>query len=206
MSFIADKPERDRGAAPRSQRWRDLDDADREALLERPAVRDDAGIRKVSRQVEKRYRGKPELHDEPAVILLKSRVWKIDAAMLRQVFSLGWPIGLTLGYTQALPDDDPYTVASLVPAAILAVLHFFMMVKADIREPLIYAAGQLLHIGGLAVSGAMGIQRKTAGSAQGLEGIYAKTAMGVMGLGGLLAVIGGILFVVVVIRAFLQRS
>jgi sulfoxide reductase heme-binding subunit YedZ len=26
------------------------------------------------------------------------------------------------------------------PAAILAVFHFFMMVKADIREPLIYAA------------------------------------------------------------------
>lgn len=73
-------------------------------------------------------------------------------------------------------------------------------------QPVIYAAGQLLHIGGLAVSGAMGIQRKTAGSAQGLEGVYAKTAMGVMGLGGLLAVIGGILFVVVVIRAFLQRE
>jgi len=26
------------------------------------------------------------------------------------------------------------------PAAILAVFHFFMMVKVDIREPLIYAA------------------------------------------------------------------
>lgn len=73
-------------------------------------------------------------------------------------------------------------------------------------QPVIYATGQLLHIGGLAVSGAMGIQRKTAGSAQGLEGIYAKTAMGVMGLGGLLAVIGGILFVLVVIRAFLRRA
>ncbi len=69
-----------------------------------------------------------------------------------------------------------------------------------------YGAGQLLHIGGLAVSGAMGIQRKTAGSAQGLEGIYAKTAMGVMGLGGLLAIIGGILFVVVVIGAMRRRS
>ena len=73
-------------------------------------------------------------------------------------------------------------------------------------QPVIYAVGQLLHIGGLAVSGARGIQRKTAGSAQGLEGIYAKTAMGVMGLGGLLAVIGGILFVVVVIRAFLRKK
>jgi cytochrome c oxidase subunit 1 len=69
-----------------------------------------------------------------------------------------------------------------------------------------YGVGQLLHIGGLAVSGAMGIQRKTAGSAQGLEGVYAKTAMGVMGLGGLLAVIGGILFVLVVIGAMRRRA
>jgi heme/copper-type cytochrome/quinol oxidase subunit 1 len=72
-------------------------------------------------------------------------------------------------------------------------------------QPTVYAIGQLLHIGGLAVSGAMGIQRKTAGSAQGLEGVYAKAAMGVMGLGGLLAVIGGILFVVVAWRCFLNR-
>ncbi len=73
-------------------------------------------------------------------------------------------------------------------------------------QPWIYGLGQLLHIGGLAVSGAMGIQRKTAGAAQGLEGLYAKIAMGVMGVGGLLAVIGGILFVLVVIRAFMHRE
>jgi hypothetical protein len=68
-------------------------------------------------------------------------------------------------------------------------------------QPLIYAAGQVLHVGGLAVSGAMGIQRKTAGAAQGLDSLGAKAAMGMMGLGGLLAVIGGILFVVAVIVA-----
>ena len=61
-----------------------------------------------------------------------------------------------------------------------------------------------MHIGGLAVSGAMGIQRKTAGAAQGIEGVYAKAAMGVMGLGGLLAVIGGILFVLVMLKAFFK--
>jgi len=72
-------------------------------------------------------------------------------------------------------------------------------------QPMVYAAGQLLHVGGLAASGAMGIQRKTAGAAQGLDSIGAKAAMGVMGLGGLLAVIGGILFVVAVIVAVRGR-
>ena len=71
-------------------------------------------------------------------------------------------------------------------------------------QPWIYGLGQLLHIGGLAASGAMGIQRKTAGAAQGLDNLWAKAAMGVMGLGGLLAVVGGILFVWIMLRAFIQ--
>ena len=73
-------------------------------------------------------------------------------------------------------------------------------------QPWIYGVGQFLHIGGLAVSGAMGIQRKTAGAAQGLDSLAAKSAMGVMGLGGLLAVIGGILFVWIMLKAFWSRS
>jgi heme/copper-type cytochrome/quinol oxidase subunit 1 len=72
-------------------------------------------------------------------------------------------------------------------------------------QPWVYTAGQLLHVGGLAASGAMGIQRKTAGAAQGLDSLAAKAAMGVMGIGGLLAVIGGILFVLAVIHAIRAR-
>ena len=63
-----------------------------------------------------------------------------------------------------------------------------------------------MHITGLAISGGYGnIQRKTAGSAQGLEDLPRIAAMGVMGFGGLLAVIGGILFIVVVLRAIWHR-
>ena len=73
-------------------------------------------------------------------------------------------------------------------------------------QPLLYGFGQLLHIIGLAMSGAMGIQRKTAGAAQGLDSLAAKAAMGVMGIGGLLAVVGGILFVWVMLRGFWRAS
>jgi hypothetical protein len=71
-------------------------------------------------------------------------------------------------------------------------------------QPWIYGFGQLIHITALAISGAMGIQRKTAGAAQGLDSFAAKATMGVMGLGGLLAVIGGIIFVWVMLRAFMK--
>jgi cytochrome c oxidase subunit 1 len=70
-----------------------------------------------------------------------------------------------------------------------------------ILQPWIYASGQLMHVIGLAWSGGYGVQRKTAGGAQGLDGIEQIAGMGLMGLGGLVAVVGGILFLVIVFKA-----
>jgi hypothetical protein len=68
-------------------------------------------------------------------------------------------------------------------------------------QPYVYALGQLFHIAGLAWSGFHGVARKTAGSAQGLEGFSEIAGMALMGLGGLISIIGGILFLVVALRA-----
>ena len=68
-------------------------------------------------------------------------------------------------------------------------------------QPAIYGTGQMLHVLGLAWSGGYGVQRKTAGSAQGLESIEKLAGMGLMGLGGLIAIIGGVLFLIVVFKA-----
>jgi heme/copper-type cytochrome/quinol oxidase subunit 1 len=70
-----------------------------------------------------------------------------------------------------------------------------------ILQPWIYACGQLMHVIGLAWSGGYGVQRKTAGDAQSLDGIEKVAGMGLMGLGGLVAVVGGILFLVIVFKA-----
>jgi hypothetical protein len=64
-------------------------------------------------------------------------------------------------------------------------------------QPIVYCGGQLLHILGLAWTGGYGVQRKTAGLAQGLERISEVAGMGLMGLGGLISVVGGLLFLVV---------
>ncbi len=68
-------------------------------------------------------------------------------------------------------------------------------------QPVIYAVGQLMHVTGLAWSGGYGVQRKTAGAAQGLDAIEKVAGMGLMGLGGLIAIIGGIIFLVIVIKS-----
>lgn len=73
-------------------------------------------------------------------------------------------------------------------------------------QPYLYGGGQLLHIVGLAWTGGYGVQRKTAGLAQGLDRLGEVAGMGLMGLGGLISVIGGLLFLVVCYKSIRGRS
>jgi hypothetical protein len=68
-----------------------------------------------------------------------------------------------------------------------------------------YSAGQMMHIIGLAWSGGYGVQRKTAGAAQGLESIERIAGMGLMGAGGAVSIIGGVLFMIVMIVAIKNK-
>jgi len=65
-------------------------------------------------------------------------------------------------------------------------------------QPYVYGVGQLMHIAGLVWSGGYGVQRKVGGSEQVLDRLEQVAGMGLMGLGGAVAIIGGVLFVVVV--------
>ena len=78
--------------------------------------------------------------------------------------------------------------------------------RMAVWQPYVYGAGQLLHVLGLAWSGGYGVQRKVAGADQLLTTLPQKVGMGMMGLGGLIAVIGGLMFVVVCLKAMSRRS
>ncbi|MEH6569582.1 MAG: cbb3-type cytochrome c oxidase subunit I [Halioglobus sp.] len=73
--------------------------------------------------------------------------------------------------------------------------------KMAIWQPVIYSGGQLMHIAGLVWSGGYGVQRKVAGAEQSLDSIERVMGMGLMGLGGLISSIGGLLFLIVILRA-----
>ena len=73
--------------------------------------------------------------------------------------------------------------------------------RAAALQPYVYGAGQLMHIIGLVWSGGYGVQRKVAGSEQVLRSTEEVLGMGLMGLGGLIAIVGGVMFVVIVLRA-----
>lgn len=73
-------------------------------------------------------------------------------------------------------------------------------------QPWIYGGGQLLHVLGLAWSGGYGVQRKAVGAEQALRSLPEIIGMGMVGLGGLIAVVGGISFLIVMLRSLLARS
>ena len=69
----------------------------------------------------------------------------------------------------------------------------------------LYGGGQLLHIAGLVWSGGYGVERKVADGAIVARSLERTLGMGMMGLGGLIAIVGGMLFVAVVIVAIVRR-
>jgi hypothetical protein len=72
-------------------------------------------------------------------------------------------------------------------------------------QPYVYGGGQMLHVLGLAWSGGYGVQRKVAGAEQLLSLLPQQVGMGLMGLGGLIAIVGGLMFVLVCLRAMLPQ-
>lgn len=78
--------------------------------------------------------------------------------------------------------------------------------KMAVWQPYVYGAGQLIHVLGLAWSGGYGVQRKVAGAEQALVTLPQKIGMGMMGLGGAIAVIGGVMFILVCLKAMTRKA
>jgi hypothetical protein len=72
-------------------------------------------------------------------------------------------------------------------------------------QPYLYGGGQLLHIIGLVWSGGYGVQRKVADGAAVARSIEQTIGMGLMGIGGMIAIVGGMVFVVTVVIAVVCR-
>jgi len=89
----------------------------------------------------------------------------------------------------------------LLPGLGFPVTH----VRLATLQPYLYGGGQLLHVFGLAWSGGHGVQRKVAGAAQNLDSFSQLAGMALMGIGGTIAVVGGVLFLGLVIHALWPR-
>lgn len=133
------------------------------------------------------------------------------AALISSIilFAIGGGISLMIGDSNTIITAHYHGTGGAISLAFMG-LTFHLLPRLGYREPdlkwatimpYVYGAGQLLHIVGLLWSGGYGVQRKVAGAAQGLQGFAQTAGMGLMGLGGLIAVVGGIMFLVVVFKA-----
>ena len=130
------------------------------------------------------------------------------AALLSSMllFIVGGGIGLMIKDSSTIITAHYHGTGGAVSLAFMG-LTFHLLPRLGYREPdlkwatlisYVYGAGQLLHIFGMLWSGGYGAQRKVAG---GLHGFAQTAGMGLMGLGGLIAVVGGIMFLVIVFKA-----
>jgi len=152
--------------------------------------------------------------------LLLWRVRKVPAAPAKSafvasfvLFALGGVLGyLIQGVNVVIPAHYHGSTVG-VTLAFMGLAYVLLpqlgFARADGRlalwQPYVYGAGQLIHVVGLAWSGGYGVQRKVAGAEQMLISLPQKIGMGMMGLGGLIAVIGGLMFVLVCLRAMSRR-
>lgn len=130
------------------------------------------------------------------------------------LFSAGGIIGFLIeGVNVVIPAHYHGSIVG-VTLSFMGVAYLLMptlgLGKPNVRlakiQPYVYGGGQLMHILGLAWSGGYGVQRKTAGAAQGLDRLPEVLGMGMMGLGGLISTIGGLLFLIVIIGAWRSRD
>ena len=140
----------------------------------------------------------------------------LRAALLASVllFAAGGLIGVVInGSNVRIPAHYHGCIVGVTLALMGLVYHLLPRLgygpprgRLATLQPTLYGAGQLLHIVGLVWSGGYGVQRKVAGAEQVLRGNGEIAGMALMGLGGAIAIVGGLLFVVVVIRSLRQTT
>jgi len=129
------------------------------------------------------------------------------------LFAAGGVIGLFIGGSNVtIPAHYHGCIVGVTLALMGLVFHLLPQLgfrapqgRLAVAQPILYATGQFMHIIGLVWSGGYGVQRKVAGSEQVLRSGGEIAGMGLMGLGGVVAITGGLLFVVVVFGALRTR-
>jgi len=130
------------------------------------------------------------------------------------LFALGGVLGYMLRESSTLVTAHYHSVTGAVTLAFMALAYDilphlgFSAIPPRLARIQVYAygVGQLLHVLGLAWAGGYGMARKVGGSAEVLENIQQTLGMALMGIGGTIATVGGIVFLVIVIRSMRKSS
>ncbi|MEQ9449487.1 MAG: cbb3-type cytochrome c oxidase subunit I, partial [Rhodospirillaceae bacterium] len=128
------------------------------------------------------------------------------------LFAFGGIIGYFEGSVDTRTPSHYHAMLIAVTLGFMALYFAVFLPLLGLRTPrrrlrtamyLLLGGGQFLHSLGLYLAGLEGVVRKTAGAAQGLDSGWKIASMSMMGLGGVIAVAGGVVFVVLAGRMLL---
>ncbi len=146
------------------------------------------------------------------------RDWKSPAfsslVLSMATFLIGGAIALDIS---GVNTKIPAHYHCVIGAVTIAFMGFFYemapLLKKEVYskkmasvQPYLYTAGVLLFAAGLYIAGGHGVARKTYGAAQNLDNAWKLVSMSVMGIGGLVAIAGGIMFVVNALLTLLGKT
>lgn len=129
------------------------------------------------------------------------------------LFGVGGVLGFMIRESSTLITAHYHGSNGAITVAFMSMCYF-LLPKLDFDKPQMrlariqihaFGLGQLLHVLGLAWAGGYGMRRKIAGEGQSLDNFQQTAGMALMGIGGLIAVIGGVLFLYLVVRAMWPR-
>lgn len=130
------------------------------------------------------------------------------------VFGIGGVLGMFIDGADTRTPAHYHGVIAGVTVAFMGVFHRVFVPLLDGRmasdralriQVALFAGGQSLACTGLFLAGGYGAPRKVAGAEQGLEAAGAIAGMAMNGIGAVIAVVGGVMFVVTAARAILSR-
>jgi len=129
------------------------------------------------------------------------------------VFSLGGVISLGIrGSNVIIPAHYHGVIGGVTLAFMGFSYHLLPMLGRKVWsprlarwQPYLYGTGQTLFVLGLFWAGVHGVPRKTFGMAQGLHDLPQMVGMSLMGVGGLIAILGGIAFIVNMVPSLIRN-
>jgi len=130
------------------------------------------------------------------------------------VFGAGGFLGLFVDGADTRTPAHYHAVIAAVTLAFMGLFYclFLPLLDSAVRRTKwlyaqiwMFGGGQFTAALGLFWAGGYGAPRKTAGAAQGLEDFGAIAGMALNGIGALVAVIGGVAFIITVGRALLRK-
>lgn len=139
----------------------------------------------------------------------------LAAVLSLVVFAIGGGAGFFLGVADTRTPSHYHAVIGGVMLGLMGVflVHVLPVLGREagrgraVRLMLhFYGWGQLVHALGFFIAGAAGVPRKTAGSAQGLDTLWKIRAMEILNIGAAVAVLGGVIFVWMVLARLLKRE